>query len=341
MTDAPGPVRPDQAGVAPVGFSGCRFPVAVQQLPVMDRIDDNFSRRASEHSFGECRRRIREALSRLALAESPEAVRAAASPELAEACGFTRAMISAVCGSRWVLLHFYSHPELDPQAEIFHAYLASDPQIALANMLAETNMVRRRTAVLVDEFLLDTRAFKPLVEASQSPAYVAAPLVVENRTIGFMHADRVGQDRSVDEFDRLHAQAFADGLAVVYERAVWNARLTERGAVSRAELDRAKNALTAIESEAGDLPFGLFSPPVAGSRAEGAIQVSYSPLTAREWEILGHIADGATNRVIAHRLSVSEETVKTHVAKLLRKLRVTTRAGAVARYLELSNGASV
>lgn len=307
----------------------------------MDRVDDSFVRsgnRESEHFFDECRRRIRGALTRLASAESPDAIRAAASPELAESCGFTRAMISAVCGSRWVPLHFYSHPELDSQAEIFSDYVASDPRIALANMLAETNMVRRRTAVLVDEFLLDTRGFKPIVEASQSPAYVAAPLVVENRTIGFMHADRVGQERMVDENDRRHVQAFADGLAVLYERAVWDTRLAEWGAQSRAELDRAKKALAAIESESGDLPFGLFSPPVVGPESEGGFRVSYSLLTLREWEILGHIAGGATNRVIAHRLLLSEETVKSHVRKLLRKLKVTTRAGAVARYLELSNG---
>jgi DNA-binding NarL/FixJ family response regulator len=56
-------------------------------------------------------------------------------------------------------------------------------------------------------------------------------------------------------------------------------------------------------------------------------------LTRRELEVLQLIGNGLGNREIAHRLHVSEETVKTHVQRLLRKLRATTRAHAVARGL--------
>ncbi len=63
-------------------------------------------------------------------------------------------------------------------------------------------------------------------------------------------------------------------------------------------------------------------------------------LTAREYEVLEHVADGATNRVIARRLSLSEDTVKTHMRGVLRKLRVSSRGAAVARYLrQLPNSA--
>jgi DNA-binding NarL/FixJ family response regulator len=53
-------------------------------------------------------------------------------------------------------------------------------------------------------------------------------------------------------------------------------------------------------------------------------------LTSRELEILQLIADGLGNRQIAQELYVSEDTVKTHVRHVLNKLRVPSRAGAVA-----------
>jgi two-component system, NarL family, response regulator LiaR len=51
-------------------------------------------------------------------------------------------------------------------------------------------------------------------------------------------------------------------------------------------------------------------------------------LSAREAEVLKHIADGLTNAEIATRLNVSEETVKTHVASILRKLGLAHRTQA-------------
>jgi DNA-binding CsgD family transcriptional regulator len=288
-------------------------------------------------SDNECRARLRAALARLASAGSSEIIRASAPQELAEACGFTRAMLSAVRGSRWVPLHLYTRDELHRESSTFRAYIESHTEIPLANLLAETDMVRRRTAVLVDESLIGTRAFKPIVELSQSPAYVAAPIVVEGRTIGCMHADRVGQERLVDDDDRRYIQAFCGELAVVYQRAIWGERIAERARRALSELERATESLKLIDSAAVDLPIAVDMPPVVGPDANDAVRKNYAFLTPREWEVLDHVADGATNRVIAQRLSVSEDTVKTHVRSVLRKLRVTTRAAAVARYLEIGN----
>ncbi|MGH7528065.1 MAG: response regulator transcription factor, partial [Gemmatimonadales bacterium] len=54
------------------------------------------------------------------------------------------------------------------------------------------------------------------------------------------------------------------------------------------------------------------------------------PLTARETEVLGMLAEGIGNKLIAARLGISEHTVKTHVAAIFGKLGVSTRAEAVA-----------
>jgi two-component system, NarL family, response regulator LiaR len=52
-------------------------------------------------------------------------------------------------------------------------------------------------------------------------------------------------------------------------------------------------------------------------------------LTPRELEILGLMADGLSNREIAERLYVSENTVKTHSGRLFDKLGAKRRTQAV------------
>jgi DNA-binding NarL/FixJ family response regulator len=48
-------------------------------------------------------------------------------------------------------------------------------------------------------------------------------------------------------------------------------------------------------------------------------------LTAREQEVLRHVLDGLSNRDIGRTLGVSEETVKSHVSNIYRKLGVSNR----------------
>jgi DNA-binding NarL/FixJ family response regulator len=52
-------------------------------------------------------------------------------------------------------------------------------------------------------------------------------------------------------------------------------------------------------------------------------------LTAREREVLVLVARGLTNREIASALSVTVETIKTHVKRIFTKIGVHDRAQAV------------
>ena len=56
-------------------------------------------------------------------------------------------------------------------------------------------------------------------------------------------------------------------------------------------------------------------------------------LTQRESEILSLLVNGMSNRGIATRLVIGDETVKSHLRSIYRKLGVGDRTGAVATAL--------
>ncbi len=85
----------------------------------------------------------------------------------------------------------------------------------------------------------------------------------------------------------------------------------------------------------------LIDPALAGRVALSAARLhsgefwpgAHLGLTQRESEVLSLLVAGLSNRAIAAKLVVSEETVKTHSRGVYRKLGVSDRAGAVAAAL--------
>jgi NarL family two-component system response regulator YdfI len=68
----------------------------------------------------------------------------------------------------------------------------------------------------------------------------------------------------------------------------------------------------------------------AASAALSPLAELTEPLTPREREVLQMLASGLVNKEIAAKLSISEHTVKFHVASILGKLGAATRTEAVS-----------
>lgn len=75
--------------------------------------------------------------------------------------------------------------------------------------------------------------------------------------------------------------------------------------------------------------------PLAARRwlMRGGTPQERGEITEREREILALVAEGLTNAQIAHRLRVSDNTVKFHLQNLYLKLGVRNRTEAAAHYL--------
>jgi DNA-binding NarL/FixJ family response regulator len=114
--------------------------------------------------------------------------------------------------------------------------------------------------------------------------------------------------------------------------AAWNAGI--RSLLLRdASLERLAAALRAsalgLVTLEPDLATALL--PVAGSHYQTLIEA----LTPRELEVLQLLAEGLANKAIAHRLDISEHTVKFHVNAIMSKLNAQSRTEAVVRATRL------
>lgn len=96
--------------------------------------------------------------------------------------------------------------------------------------------------------------------------------------------------------------------------------------VSRKELISAIENAAAGKPASGAVPFARIAASMEPRDAPAITRDSQ--LTPRESQVLSHVALGLSNDEIAQSLKISTETVKEHVANLLRKLSVRDRTQA-------------
>jgi DNA-binding NarL/FixJ family response regulator len=96
-------------------------------------------------------------------------------------------------------------------------------------------------------------------------------------------------------------------------------------AASEALLDSTAAAAVLMESSA----FSSWMRGESVLEKESSREPPTVALTPREIEVLRLLADGASNKLIAHKLGISEHTVKFHVTSILSKLNAGSRTEAV------------
>src|SRR5246127_2946925 len=197
-------------------------------------LDDELSRRVR------CLTEIRNALGDLR-GLSPREMIHAGPVVVSREFGFARTMISTVRGSMWLPQHLHIENEGDdPQARLLREYLTG-AQIHLPSAPLEAELIRKRRGLLVQSPKQDKRTCREIVDVSGCSGYIAAPITVQDRAIGMLHADRPQPDGIVT-MDHLHQlEAFAECLAVAFESAV----LDEKAAQQRV----AVGSLSAHERE--------------------------------------------------------------------------------------------
>lgn len=292
-----------------------------------------------EHRFAALAE-VERALESLRTITSPAAILARAPAALCQHSRLERAVLSLI--SDGLLVAQAAHFADDAAAAGPALDALRDQPPRLEHPLIEAELLRRPRATIVAPPGAGARVHGLLAEALGGERYVAAPLLVGGELIGALHAGRIGAP-ALEVLDGDVLWTFARGLGELHETALLRRALRHQ----REQLRSFVEWLGARSLELSGAPAAFTperppppDPPRASDRLEAAgdpddRRVFEGLLTRRELEILRLLARGLSNEAIAAELVISEATVKFHVVNLLRKLRVESRAGAVARYHRL------
>jgi DNA-binding CsgD family transcriptional regulator len=253
--------------------------------------------------------------------------------------GYRRALFSQLRGSEWAARSAFA-PEYPGLSDALVRAGSTSPG-RLGRELPETELVRRRSPILVHDAQTNPRVHRKLVTLARTKDYIAAPLITRGSVVGLLHADENSESGTVGEFDRDLLGLFAEGLGFAFERTLFYEQLNSlRGRLE----DQARSVGDLIDGFVDPGPTAPAAPaappevssaampPAPRARPPYCVDWPLTDLTRRELEVLQHLAEGESNTQIAASLYVSSETVKTHVKNLLRKLGATSRAEAVSRY---------
>lgn len=141
--------------------------------------------------------------------------------------------------------------------------------------------------------------------------YLVAPVLERGTVVGLIHAGYHDPVRRPSALDREVLWTFAEALTPSLTAA-------HAGDALRDLLVRATRFADEL-GQAGPTSAHLVAAP--------------PDLSGRECEVLELMAAGQTNGQIARRLVITEGTVKSHVKRIMRKLRAANRAEAVAAWM--------
>lgn len=100
--------------------------------------------------------------------------------------------------------------------------------------------------------------------------------------------------------------------------------------LKNASTEELLRAIRAVASGAGYLQAEVTMPVLKRVAHDARSSATRRSLSAREVQILECLADGLSNKTVAHKFGLSEETVKSHLRSLYEKLGASDRAHAVS-----------
>lgn len=251
-------------------------------------------------------------------------------PKIAGHLGFDRTLLSHVEDDRWVAQS--AHAQADAVLAESMIEVGTAAPGALDRNSPEGHVFRRRSSVLVRDAQARPEVHRELKTLIRTKAYVSAPVVVNNRVIGLLHADDSLNPAGVDELDQELLGLFAEGLGYVFERTSCYEQLTTMRRRLEVETNTVADVIGSFVDSGNDASLAPRRRNPGEQSEHSDVTGVMSELTRRELEVLTRLAAGERNAEIATRLFVSEGTVKTHVKNILRKLGAENRAQAVARY---------
>ncbi|MBL8324792.1 MAG: response regulator transcription factor [Rubrivivax sp.] len=191
-----------------------------------------------------------------------------------------------------------------------------------------------RDLVLLDLALGDADGFELLAELRNT--YPAVPVVVvsaSERASDVIRAIDLGAMGFVPK-STSHAELH-EALRMVMSGSMYVPPSMLGLDFARLRRDMQLEAEAAALAAAGGAPLG------AAARAEPHQKVPSMQdlgLTPRQAEVLGLLLQGLPNKLIARQLNLSVETVKDHVAAVLRALNVSSRTQAVLAVSQMTQG---
>jgi DNA-binding CsgD family transcriptional regulator len=272
---------------------------------------------------------VREALAKLRTAGTVRALYDRATRSVCECCGFDRAVLFRLDGFQMIPASVYFSGDA-AWAEDFGRVGREQP-MRIDHDIVEREMISTRMPMYVLDAQSNPRGFKPLIEASRTRSYAAAPLVPENSLIGFLHADCFFADRDVTAEDRDVLGAFAEGLGYAIQRTA----LKERVERQRAQILRLRSI---TEETLGQVSTALAA-LVADDPSDGAsvLSVPGFEISRREESILRLLAEGASEAQVAEQLGIPPGGVSWYLTQLMRKLGVDSAPAAIARWRSLTS----
>jgi len=254
---------------------------------------------------------------------------AIASCEAPRLCGFDRGVVLSVVDG------YLSSNEMDalddPASDALRRHCQVQP-IAILPASEEAEVIRRAQGGRRER----TTAGSVAAQALGLQEYALAAVVPEFHALALVVLDR--RQPAVREDDRAVVELFAHLLGLAIIRVVLRVRIRELSheirhltASANALMHEAQEAPIALTTDLGQGP--IFT--AAGQRGAAPSSALTELLSERERAIAALMVEGRSNRDIGEELHVAPDTVKAHVARVLRKLGASNRVEAVARYIEL------